>query len=117
AGVDVRQRDDVVVVERVRHRLRDDVPLVAVERQRRRVAGVHPWNAGHGQLWHSVTSSGWSIRHRPPVPAPGLTPVQGGCVNGGAGPTTLGAPPLSQWTGAGGPRWRDVNCASVRGRG
>ena len=54
--VGVRQRDDVVVVERVGDRLGDDVPGVAIERQRRRVARLDPWGAPDRQLSHPDAS-------------------------------------------------------------
>jgi hypothetical protein len=51
-GVGVGQRHDVVVDQRVRNALGNDVALVAVQGQRRRVAGVDPGNAGDVQLCH-----------------------------------------------------------------
>ena len=49
-GVGVRQRNDVVVDERVGDTLGDDVALVTIECKRRCIARVDPWNAGHVEL-------------------------------------------------------------------
>jgi hypothetical protein len=48
--VGVRQRDNVVVHERICDTLRDDVTLVTIKCKRRCIARLDPGDAGHIQL-------------------------------------------------------------------